>query len=266
MEAFIRPFDLTQAPLLRVEVLQLAEEKHLLLLDMPHIISDGVSMGVLVEEFTQLYAGKALPALRIQYKDYAVWEQERQGSEAMKANEAYWLEQFDGRIAGAAAADGLSKACGAAFRGDRVSFTLDREHDFRAKTLGGRDGNDAVYGAAGRIQGDACSIYGTRRYYRRYAGRGQGACGSGTGHGHVREHAGAAELSVGREDVCVFPAGSEAADAGGIPASGLSVRDACGAAQLAAGCEPQPAIRHDVRAAEHGDPEFRAAGNAYFAI
>ena len=52
VEAFIRPFDLTQAPLLRVEVLQLAEEKHLLLLDMPHIISDGVSMGVLVEEFT----------------------------------------------------------------------------------------------------------------------------------------------------------------------------------------------------------------------
>ena len=46
VEAFIRPFDLTQAPLLRVEVLQLAEEKHLLLLDMPHIISDGVSMGV----------------------------------------------------------------------------------------------------------------------------------------------------------------------------------------------------------------------------
>ena len=85
VEAFIRPFDLTQAPLFRVEVLQVAEEKHLLLLDMPHIISDGVSMGVLIREFTELYAGKELPELRIQYKDYAVWERERQGSEAMEA-------------------------------------------------------------------------------------------------------------------------------------------------------------------------------------
>ena len=98
VETFIRPFDLTQAPLFRVEVLQLAEEKQLLLMDMPHIISDGVSMGVLVEEFTQLYAGEALPALRIQYKDYAAWEQERQGSEEMRANEAYWLERFTGEL------------------------------------------------------------------------------------------------------------------------------------------------------------------------
>ena len=98
VEAFIRPFDLTQAPLLRVEVLQVAEEKHLLLLDMPHIISDGVSMGVLIREFTELYAGEVLPALRIQYKDYAVWEQGRQGSEATGHHENYWLERFTGEL------------------------------------------------------------------------------------------------------------------------------------------------------------------------
>ena len=127
VEAFIRPFDLTQAPLLRVEVLQVAEEKHLLLLDMPHIISDGVSMGVLVEEFTQLYAGESLPALRIQYKDYAVWEQERQGSEAMREHEAYWLERFTGELPVLQLPTDYPRPAVQQFEGDRVSFTLDRE-------------------------------------------------------------------------------------------------------------------------------------------
>ena len=52
----------------------------------------------LIREFTELYAGKELPALRIQYKDYAVWEQQRQGSEEMRGHEGYWLERFAGEL------------------------------------------------------------------------------------------------------------------------------------------------------------------------
>ena len=127
VEAFIRPFDLTQAPLLRVEVLQLAEENHLLLLDMHHIISDGVSMGVFVEEFARLYTGEALPEMRIQYKDYAVWEQERQDSEAMKAHEAYWLERFGGELPVMQLPLDNPRSALQQSEGDRMAFTLDRE-------------------------------------------------------------------------------------------------------------------------------------------
>ncbi|WP_156497359.1 condensation domain-containing protein, partial [Paenibacillus jamilae] len=73
---FVRPFDLKAAPLLRIGLVDLGvqggeqEAQHLLMLDMHHIVSDGVSMGVLTEEFVRLYDGEELSPLRIQYKDY----------------------------------------------------------------------------------------------------------------------------------------------------------------------------------------------------
>ena len=66
IEEFIRPFDLAQAPLLRVGLLDRKDERQVLLYDMHHIISDGVSMEILVREFAQLYRGETLPTLRLQ--------------------------------------------------------------------------------------------------------------------------------------------------------------------------------------------------------
>ncbi|MDH6431510.1 acyl carrier protein [Paenibacillus sp. PastH-3] len=91
---FVRPFALDQAPLLRVELLRLAEERYWLLWDMHHIVSDGVSMDILVSDFMAAYAGAELPPLRIQYKDYAVWQQGTLGVERMQAHEAYWLSTY----------------------------------------------------------------------------------------------------------------------------------------------------------------------------
>ncbi|AZP72398.1 hypothetical protein EJJ20_26065 [Pseudomonas poae] len=76
----LEPFDLSQGPLLRVQLIKLAEQEHVLLLTLHHIVSDGWSMGVLIEEFTQLYgtldAGLVpnLKPLPIQYSDYALWQ------------------------------------------------------------------------------------------------------------------------------------------------------------------------------------------------
>ncbi|WP_456238655.1 amino acid adenylation domain-containing protein, partial [Paenibacillus glycinis] len=131
VEAFIRPFDLQVAPLLRVELVQMAPERHLLLIDMHHIIADGVSLGVMVEEFTKLYAGEELPALRIQYKDYAAWQQERQGSEAMKEHESYWLETLAGEVPTLQLPTDYPRPAVRSFEGARVGFTLD-------ETLAGR--------------------------------------------------------------------------------------------------------------------------------
>ncbi|GAB4243673.1 MAG: hypothetical protein Kow0049_33330 [Stanieria sp.] len=71
-----QPFDLTQIPLLRLKLLPLAPEKHLLLLTMHHIIADGLSAEVFMTEVARHYQGLSLPELPIQYKDFVYWQQQ----------------------------------------------------------------------------------------------------------------------------------------------------------------------------------------------
>ncbi|WP_425123046.1 condensation domain-containing protein, partial [Bacillus velezensis] len=70
-DAFVRPFCLEEAPLFRAALVKESDERHLLLTDMHHIISDGVSVNTLIKEFGELYAGRSLAPMRLQYKDYA---------------------------------------------------------------------------------------------------------------------------------------------------------------------------------------------------
>ncbi|MCG7211878.1 non-ribosomal peptide synthetase [Paenibacillus mucilaginosus] len=94
LAAFLRPFDLSQAPLLRVGLITTAPDRHVLLFNMHHIVSDGESVRILAEEFTRLYAGGALPPSPVDYKDYAVWQQALLDSEPFRRHEDYWLAQF----------------------------------------------------------------------------------------------------------------------------------------------------------------------------
>jgi len=90
-------FDLAQAPLLQVTLLQLAETEHVLLLTLHHIISDAWSIGVLLKELATLYkAGdpRTLPLLPIQYADYAVWQQQWLQGEVMQTQLKYWTQHL----------------------------------------------------------------------------------------------------------------------------------------------------------------------------
>jgi amino acid adenylation domain-containing protein len=97
-----RPFDLTKAPLLRLCLLRLAPREHVLLLTMHHIISDGWSMGILVREMAAVYqaisAGKpaGLPALPIQYADFARWQREWLQGELLDEQLGYWKQNLVG--------------------------------------------------------------------------------------------------------------------------------------------------------------------------
>ncbi|MFA8302687.1 condensation domain-containing protein, partial [Paenibacillus alvei] len=95
---FVRPFDLAKPPLLRVGLAELAPDRHILMFDTHHIVSDGVSMDVLIEEFVRLYSGEPLEPLRIQYKDYAVWQQSDEQKAQLAKQEAYWLDMFRGEL------------------------------------------------------------------------------------------------------------------------------------------------------------------------
>jgi len=95
---FIRPFDLSKAPLLRVELLKNGEQTYILEVDMHHIISDGVSLNVFARDFMSLYAGEQLSHIRIQYKDYAQWFNSEEEREAQRREAAYWHELFSGEV------------------------------------------------------------------------------------------------------------------------------------------------------------------------
>jgi amino acid adenylation domain-containing protein len=90
IKEFIRPFDFSRPPLLRAGVAALSKKKSLLLLDMHHIISDGTSLAILFEDFTELYDDGELEPLNIQYKDFAVWQNAMIAQGRMKTREEYW--------------------------------------------------------------------------------------------------------------------------------------------------------------------------------
>ncbi|HEB87260.1 MAG TPA: amino acid adenylation domain-containing protein, partial [Gammaproteobacteria bacterium] len=94
------PFDLAQCPLLRARLLRLGERTHVLVLTLHHIISDGWSMYVLMGELSVLYGAccqsepSPLPALRVQYADYAIWHREWLQGEVLAEQLSYWQEQL----------------------------------------------------------------------------------------------------------------------------------------------------------------------------
>jgi amino acid adenylation domain-containing protein len=96
------PFDLSQGPLLRGTVLRLDDAEHVGLLTMHHIVSDGWSTAILVREMATLYVAfcaggsSPLPALPIQYADFAQWQRQWLQGEVLETQIAYWMKQLDG--------------------------------------------------------------------------------------------------------------------------------------------------------------------------
>ncbi|TWT10294.1 non-ribosomal peptide synthetase, partial [Reyranella sp. CPCC 100927] len=94
------PFDLEADPLLRVEWVRLTDAEHVLLVTMHHIVADGWSIGICLRELEVLYGAAreglaaALPALPIQYADYALWRRESLAGDAMATQLAYWRQRL----------------------------------------------------------------------------------------------------------------------------------------------------------------------------
>ncbi|MCY7858962.1 amino acid adenylation domain-containing protein [Bacillus sonorensis] len=140
VQSFVQPFDLSAAPLLRVGVMRLSEETHLLAIDMHHIICDGVAISILVNEFNELYHGAELPPLRIQYKDFAVWQNERRKSEAYKKQEEYWLKQLSGELPVLQLPTDRKRPAAQSFIGGAVESSVSPELAHKLKQLAGESG------------------------------------------------------------------------------------------------------------------------------
>ncbi|HEX4497401.1 MAG TPA: amino acid adenylation domain-containing protein, partial [Thermoanaerobaculia bacterium] len=97
-----RPFHLSRGPLLRTLLLRLADEEHLVVLTLHHVVSDGWSMGILVREIAALYPAFAagvpalLPELPLQYADFSVWQRAWLNGGALDTQLAFWRERLAG--------------------------------------------------------------------------------------------------------------------------------------------------------------------------
>ncbi|HEY0022714.1 MAG TPA: amino acid adenylation domain-containing protein [Longimicrobium sp.] len=101
-EAKRHRFDLARGPLFRASLVHVADDEHLLLLNLHHAIGDGGSLGVLLEELSALYGAfsrgepSPLPEPALQYADYAVWQRERLSGAALERQVEFWRQALDG--------------------------------------------------------------------------------------------------------------------------------------------------------------------------
>jgi amino acid adenylation domain-containing protein len=98
LQQYIRPFDLAQFPLLRSSLVHITDVGYVWVIDIHHILTDGISNQVLITDFFKLYNNEPLPPLRIQYKDFSVWQNELTGSEILEKQKAYWQTLLSGNL------------------------------------------------------------------------------------------------------------------------------------------------------------------------
>ena len=140
------PFDLAHGPLARGRLLRLAQDEHVLLVTLHHIVADGWSIGVLLRELGTLYeafaAGRPDPLapLAVQYADYAAWQRRWLDGPAQERLAAYWKGALDGAPALLELPTDRPRPARQDFRGATVRCTLPADLTARLRDLGRRHG------------------------------------------------------------------------------------------------------------------------------
>ncbi|HEX5081181.1 MAG TPA: amino acid adenylation domain-containing protein [Blastocatellia bacterium] len=140
-----RPFDLAKGPVLRVGLIRLGADDHIVSLTVHHIASDGWSLSVLVKELVTLYDAftngrpSPFPDLTIQYADYAAWQQSWLRGEALERQLDYWKRQLDGAPALELPTD-RPRPPVQSFRGVRANIRLSSELSSAIQALARREG------------------------------------------------------------------------------------------------------------------------------
>jgi amino acid adenylation domain-containing protein len=141
-----QPFDLRSGPLLRVKLTRLAADDHVLVLVQHHIVSDGWSIQVMVDELIQLYAGYSqgreveLPGLPVQYADYALWQRQRMERGEKARQLGYWLRQLEAEAPVLDLPLDHARPLEQSYRGARHGIALDAALQAALKQLAQREG------------------------------------------------------------------------------------------------------------------------------
>lgn len=141
---FIRPFDLAHAPLMRVGLMKTEKGTDQMMVDVHHIITDAISQQILVTDFSSLYDGKELPALKLHYKDYCGWlakcREEGEGGGAFIRQREYWLREFSGVVPRLELPADFSRPPRPVFEGAVLRFDLPLEKVSALKQLARENG------------------------------------------------------------------------------------------------------------------------------
>jgi phthiocerol/phenolphthiocerol synthesis type-I polyketide synthase E len=140
VEAFCRPFDLAKPPLFRLEIVQTGAALYLWLFDIHHIVADATGYAVLHKELMRLYRGESLAEVRIQYKDFSVWQGEQRRNGTWQKQEAYWREVFADGIPQLHLAPDFPRPPEPTFAGRMEYLSLDREASSRFIEVASRTG------------------------------------------------------------------------------------------------------------------------------
>ncbi|HEY9842832.1 MAG TPA: condensation domain-containing protein, partial [Candidatus Obscuribacterales bacterium] len=140
------PFDLSAGPLLRARLLKLTADIHLLVLNLHHIISDGWSWRVMMQELEQSYAGfcqgeaVSLPELPVQYADFAHWQREWFQSEVFGTQLGYWKQQLAHAPVLLQLPTDRPRPAIDSYRGARVTFRYEHELMTALQNMAQREG------------------------------------------------------------------------------------------------------------------------------
>ncbi|MBR8838437.1 MAG: amino acid adenylation domain-containing protein [Stigonema ocellatum SAG 48.90 = DSM 106950] len=141
-----KPFNLAEGLLLRVSLLRLGEQSHVLLLVMHHIISDAWSLGILIQELSALYTGyltgkySGLAELTIQYADFAVWQRQWLSGQAYAAHLEYWQQHLAGAPPIIELPTDRPRPPHQTYHGSRRKFQIQSELHQKLKTLSHKSG------------------------------------------------------------------------------------------------------------------------------
>jgi amino acid adenylation domain-containing protein/non-ribosomal peptide synthase protein (TIGR01720 family) len=142
IQQFIRPFDLSASPLLRVGLVDVRtgdESSYILMVDMHHIISDGVSNSLLISDFIALYNGAELPPLKLQYKDYSDWQNSDEQQKVRMEQKGYWRDKFSGGIPLLDLQPDFARPPVQRFDGDILSFEIGHKKTKSLNQLAGKE-------------------------------------------------------------------------------------------------------------------------------
>lgn len=133
---FVSPFQLDQAPLFRLKLLSVSEEEHVLLVDLHHIIADGITTGILIHELKELYEGIHIEKPEYSYVDYCEWVNQQD----FKQQEKYWLKQLGDSLPVLDMPLDYNRPKTQSFEGDKFHYEMSEETVKAVKKLAEKTG------------------------------------------------------------------------------------------------------------------------------
>src|SRR5882762_249481 len=146
-EESVKSFDLSRLPLIRVSLFKLAEAEHALIINLHHIVADGLSVGLLVDELDTFYRAftgggdPRPPELGVQYADFALWQRQTIANEAAYANQIdFWRTQLGGTLPVLELPGDKPRPVLQSFHGANVFFHIPGALAQDLRSLGAREG------------------------------------------------------------------------------------------------------------------------------